>query len=69
MAKTAISSPAGPPECGSWPTQVLLRYDNERHWLRAAAARVGHLFPQLLRQSEYNDRIKDAAPLMEAALR
>ncbi len=21
--------------------QVLLRYDNERHWLRAAAARVG----------------------------
>jgi hypothetical protein len=22
--------------------QVLLRYDDERHWLRAAAGRVGH---------------------------
>jgi hypothetical protein len=49
--------------------QVLLRYDNERHWLRAAASRVGHLFPRLLRQSEYNQRLKNAAPLMEAALR
>ena len=49
--------------------QVLLRYDDERHWLRAARARVGHLFPRLLRQSEYNQRLKDAAPLMEAALR
>jgi hypothetical protein len=25
--------------------QVLLRYDDERHWLRAAPHRVGHLFP------------------------
>jgi hypothetical protein len=49
--------------------QVLLRYDDERHWLRAAPARIGHLFPRLLRQSEYNDRVKAAAPLMEAALR
>ena len=49
--------------------QVLLRYDDERHWLRAAASRVGHLFPRLLRQSEYNARLKNAAPLMEAALR
>jgi hypothetical protein len=48
--------------------QVLLRFDDERHWLRAAASRVGHLFPRLLRQSEYNDRLKAAAPLMEAAL-
>jgi hypothetical protein len=31
--------------------QVLLGYDDERHWLRAARARVGHLFPRLLRQS------------------
>ena len=30
---------------------------------------VGHLFPRLLGQSEYNDRVKAAAPLMEAALR
>ena len=49
--------------------QVLLRYDDERHWLRAAARQVGHLFPRLLGQSEYNDRVKAAAPLMEAALR
>jgi len=25
--------------------QVLLRFDDERHWLRAAPGRVGHLFP------------------------
>jgi hypothetical protein len=49
--------------------QVLLRFDDERHWLRAAPKLVGHLFPRLLRQSEYNDRLKTAAPLMEAALR
>jgi hypothetical protein len=49
--------------------QVLLRYDDERHWLRAAAGQVGHLFPRLLGQAEYNQRVKDAAPLMEAALR
>jgi len=49
--------------------QVLLRYDDERHWLRAAPKQVGHLFPRLLGQSEYNDRLKAAAPLMEAALR
>ena len=49
--------------------QVLLRYDDERHWLRAAAGQVGHLFPRLLGQSEYNERLKAAAPLMEAALR
>ena len=49
--------------------QVLLRYDDERHWLRAARWRVGHLFPRLLARSEYNARLKNAAPLLEAALR
>jgi hypothetical protein len=49
--------------------QVLLRYNDEQHWLRAAATRVGHLFPRLLGQSEYNQRVKAAAPLMEAVLR
>jgi hypothetical protein len=49
--------------------QVLLRYNDEHHWLRAAPSRVGHLFPRLLGQSEYNERLKDTAPLMEAALR
>jgi hypothetical protein len=28
--------------------QVLLRYNDERHWLRAAPNRVGHLFPACL---------------------
>jgi hypothetical protein len=49
--------------------QVLLRSDEERHWLRAAPKLIGHLFPRLLRQSEYNTRLRAAAPLMEAALR
>ena len=31
--------------------------------------RVGHLFPRLLAQSEYNARVKNAGPLLEAALR
>jgi hypothetical protein len=30
--------------------QVLLRYNDEHHWLRAAPSRVGHLFPRLLSQ-------------------
>ena len=47
--------------------QVLLRYDDERHWLRAAPRRVGHLFPRLLGQSEYTHRLKTVSPLMEAA--
>src|SRR5260370_41554977 len=49
--------------------QVLLRFDDERHWLRAAPRLVGPLFPRLLRHSEYNHRLKAAAPLLEAALR
>ena len=49
--------------------QVLLRFDDERHWLRSAAKLIGHLFPRLLRQPEYNTRLKTAAPLMETALR
>jgi hypothetical protein len=49
--------------------QVLLRYNDERRWLRAAAGRVGHLFPRLLSQSEYNTRLRSLAPLMETALR
>ena len=48
--------------------QVLLRFDDERHWLRIAPKLIGHLFPRLLCQSEYNTRLWAAAPLMEAAL-
>jgi hypothetical protein len=47
--------------------QVLLRYHDEHHWLRAAPSRVGHLFPRLLSQPEYN-RLRGAAWLLEAAL-
>jgi hypothetical protein len=71
----ARSGPGRPPEVTDAElvclavAQVLLRYDEERRWLRAAAARVGHLFPRLPGQSEYNLRLKNAAPLMEAALR
>jgi hypothetical protein len=49
--------------------QVLLRFDDERHWLRAAPRLVGHLFPRLLAQGEYNTRLRQLAPLMETALR
>lgn len=49
--------------------QVLLRFDDERHWLRIAPRLIGHLFPRLLGQSEYNERLRNLAPLMEAALR
>jgi hypothetical protein len=49
--------------------QVLLRYHDEHHWLRAAPSRVGHLFPRLLSQPEYTRRLRATAGLMEAALR
>jgi hypothetical protein len=71
----ARSGPGKPPEVTDAElvclavAQVLLRFDDERHWLRAARSRVGHLFPRLLGQSEYNQRLKNAARLMEAALR
>jgi hypothetical protein len=34
--------------------RVLLRFNDERYWLRSAPVLVGHLFPRLLSQSEYN---------------
>ena len=49
--------------------QVLLRFDDERHWLRIAPRLIGYLFPRLLRQSGYNTRLRQLAPLMEAAVR
>jgi hypothetical protein len=57
----------------SWPASQWPRCccasTDERHWLRSAPKLIGHLFPRLLRQSEYNGRLKNLAPLMEAALR
>jgi hypothetical protein len=49
--------------------QVLLGYHDEHHWLGAAPSRVGHRFPRLLSQSEYNRRLRGAADLLEATLR
>jgi hypothetical protein len=49
--------------------QVLLRFDDERRWLRVAPRLVGHLFPRLRRQSEYRTRRRQLAPLMQAAVR
>jgi len=49
--------------------QALLRFHDERHWIRAAVSQVGHLFPRLLSRSAYNDRLKRAAPLLQAAMR
>jgi hypothetical protein len=49
--------------------QVLLRYHDEHHWLRAAPSRVGHLAPRLLSQSACNRRLRQVAWLLEAALR
>jgi hypothetical protein len=49
--------------------QAHLGFTSERRWLRAAPKLVGHLFPRLLSQSEYNRRLRHLAPLMDAALR
>src|SRR5512132_1836667 len=38
--------------------QVLLRYNDEHHWLRAGPSRVGHLFPRLLSQPADNRRLR-----------
>jgi hypothetical protein len=44
--------------------QVLLRCDDERRWLRLAPTRIGHLFPRLPSQSEYNRHLRALGPLM-----
>ncbi|MFB4320729.1 transposase [Actinomadura sp. 21ATH] len=45
--------------------QVLLRCDDERHWLRLAPARIGHLFPRLPCQSQYNRQLRDLGPVLQ----
>jgi len=49
--------------------QSLLRYDQERRWLRAAQHRIGHLFPYLPKQSDYNKRLRAALPLIQRMIR
>jgi hypothetical protein len=48
---------------------VLLRYDDERHWLPAAPGANRAPVPEVLGQSEYSQRARAAGPLLEAALR
>ena len=48
--------------------QVLLGARSERHWLRFAHDRLGHLFPYLPGQAGYNKRLRAAAPLVVLAL-
>ena len=47
----------------------MLRYDDERTGCAPPRSRGGHLFPRPRRASEYNAAVKDAGPLLEAALR
>lgn len=42
--------------------QVFLGIPNDRQFLALAKWRLGHLFPQLLDQSQYNRRLRAAAP-------
>src|SRR5260370_42296602 len=46
--------------------QVLLRFDDERHWLRAAPPPGGPPFPRLPRPSGDNDRLQAAGPAAAA---
>jgi hypothetical protein len=49
--------------------QVLLGARSERHWLRFARHRLGHLFPYLPQQAGYNKRLRAAAHLVAVAIR
>ena len=42
--------------------QILLDIPSERHFLRYALTRLGHLFPYLPKQSGYNKRMRALAP-------
>jgi Transposase DDE domain len=49
--------------------QVLLGARSERHWLRFARARLGHLFPYLPSQAGYNKRLRAAGHHLSLAIR
>ena len=42
--------------------QILLGISSERHFLRLAMTRLGHLFPYLPKQPGYNKRMRALAP-------
>jgi hypothetical protein len=48
--------------------QALLRFVDERQWIRAARKHIGHLFPRLLSQAQYNVRLRGLGPLMQRAV-
>ena len=49
--------------------QVLLGARSERHWLRFASDRLGHLFPYLPGQAGYNKRLRAAGHHLSLAIR
>ena len=49
--------------------QVLLGAHSERHWLRFASDRLGHLFPYLPGQAGYNKRLRAAGHQLSLAIR
>jgi Transposase DDE domain len=49
--------------------QVLLGARSERHWLRFARTRLGHLFPYLPGQAGYNKRLRAAGHHLSLAIR
>jgi hypothetical protein len=49
--------------------QVLLGARSERHWLRFARHRLGHLFPYLPAQPGYNKRLRAAGHQLSLAIR
>jgi hypothetical protein len=69
------STPGGPPAVTDAEViclavaQAHLGYTSERKWLRNAPRLVGHLFPRLLSQSEYNRRVRGLSEMMDQALR
>jgi hypothetical protein len=48
--------------------QAHLRFTDERHWIRSARKQIGHLFPRLLSQSQYNVRLRGLGTLMQKAV-
>ncbi|WP_067818851.1 hypothetical protein [Actinomadura kijaniata] len=46
--------------------QVLLGCDAKRRWLRLAPARIGHLFPRLPCQAQYNRHLRTLGPVWVA---
>jgi hypothetical protein len=49
--------------------QVLLGVRSERHWLRFARDRLGHLFPYVPGQAGYNKRLRAAGHQLSLAIR